>query len=171
MFQLLTPHLRIESILELTVDRLRELEIEGLLLDVDCTLKRYRENDARPEVVAWLDTIKAAGIGCCIISNGRGARIKLFAEKLGLPYVAKALKPFPHGVYVAMAKLDFRSEHTAIVGDQIFADVLAGRWAGIKSILVRPIHPEEEPWFTRIKRVPERLWLRLLGKRGLDQVK
>ena len=49
-----------------------------------------------------------------------------------------------------------------MVGDQVFADVLAGRLAGIKCILVRPIHPEEEPWFTRIKRPPERLWLKWL---------
>jgi uncharacterized protein len=167
MLRLLTPHLRIESVLELTVDRLRELGIKGLLLDVDCTLKRYHENDVRPEIVAWLASIKTAGIGCCIVSNGRGKRIKLFAEKLGLPYIAKALKPFPQGVYAAMSKMNFQPEHTAMVGDQVFADVIAGRWAGIKSILVRPIHPEEEPWFTRIKRTPERFWLRILGKRGV----
>ena len=43
----------------------------------------------------------------------------------------------------------------AIVGDQIFADVMAGRLSGIRAILVDPIHPEEEPWFTRLKRLPE----------------
>ena len=49
-----------------------------------------------------------------------------------------------------------------MVGDQIFADVMAGRLAGIRSILVDPIHPEEEPWFTRLKRLPERFVLRRL---------
>jgi predicted HAD superfamily phosphohydrolase YqeG len=47
-----------------------------------------------------------------------------------------------------------------MVGDQLFADVMAGRLAGVHSILVTPIHPEEEPWFTRLKRLPERLMLR-----------
>jgi predicted HAD superfamily phosphohydrolase YqeG len=42
-----------------------------------------------------------------------------------------------------------------MVGDQVFADVMAGRLARIRSILVEPIHPEEEPWFTRLKRLPE----------------
>jgi hypothetical protein len=166
MFHLLTPHLRVESVLELTVDRLQGLGINGLLLDVDCTLKRYRETDVRPEVAQWLAALKAGGIGCCIVSNGRSNRIRHFADNLGLPFVAKALKPLPLGVRTAMAKMGFQPDHTAMVGDQVFADVLASRWAGIKSILVRPLHPEEEPWFTRIKRSPERLWLNWLGKSG-----
>jgi uncharacterized protein len=166
MFRLLTPHLRVESVLELTVTRLRELGIDGLLLDVDCTLKRYRETDVRPEVVEWLAALKAGGIGCCMVSNGRGHRIEHLADKLGLPFVANALKPFPFGVRWAIAKMGFRPERTAMVGDQVFADVLAGRWAGVKCILVRPLHPEEEPWYTRIKRAPERLWLNWLEARS-----
>jgi len=159
MFHLLTPNLRVESVLELTVDRLREMGIDGLLLDVDCTLKRYREKEVRPEVAQWLAALKVGGIGCCIVSNGRSHRIRYFADKLGLPFVAKALKPFPIGMHRAMEKMGFQPEHTAMVGDQVFADVLAGRWAGIKSILVRPIHPEEEHWYTRIKRPLERFLL------------
>ncbi|MGA2060441.1 MAG: YqeG family HAD IIIA-type phosphatase [Thermoguttaceae bacterium] len=165
MFHLITPHLRVESILELTVDRFRELGIDGVLLDLDCTLKRYRETDVRPETGQWLAALKAGGIGCCIVSNGRNHRIEQFADKLGLPFVANALKPFPFGVRRAMAKMGFQPAHTAMIGDQVFADVLAGRWAGVMCILVRPLHPEEEPWFTRIKRTPERLWLAWLGTR------
>ncbi len=164
MFRLLTPHLRVESVLELTVERLRGIGIDGLLLDVDCTLKRYGESEVRPEVSVWLAALKAAGIGCCIVSNGRSPRIKHFADKIGLPFVSKAFKPFPIGIRWAIAKMGFQPARTAMVGDQIFADVLAGRWAGVKCILVRPLHPEEEPWFTRIKRVPERFWLHWLGK-------
>ena len=55
---------------------------------------------------------------------------------------------------------------TAIVGDQIFADVMAGRLAGIRAILVDPIHPEEEPWFTRLKCLPERAVLARLTWAG-----
>ena len=81
------------------------------------------------------------------------------AERLGLPCVSKAMKPLPWGVWSAMQKLHAGLSQTAMVGDQLFADVMAGRLAGIRSILVEPIHPEEEPWFTRLKRLPERLVL------------
>ncbi|HEY4759871.1 MAG TPA: YqeG family HAD IIIA-type phosphatase [Thermoguttaceae bacterium] len=165
MFHLLSPHLNVESVLELTVARLRALGIDGLLLDVDCTLKRYPESDVSPEVKAWLIALKTAGINCCIVSNGRSHRIKNFAEKVGLPFVAKAFKPFPFGVWRAIDKMGLRMDRTAMVGDQIFADILAGRLAGIKCILVRPLHPEEEPWFTRLKRKPERFWLNWFSRK------
>ena len=72
--------------------------------------------------------------------------------------------PFPTvGCRAAVRKMGFRPQRTAMVGDQLFADVMAGRLAGLRSILVRPIHPEEEPWFTRLKRRPERLLLRWMG--------
>jgi predicted HAD superfamily phosphohydrolase YqeG len=36
--------------------------------------------------------------------------------------------------------------------------------AGIRTILVTPIHPEDEPWFTRLKRRPERFLLSRLKR-------
>ena len=161
MLCLLTPHYRIASVLELTPDRLRGLGLKSLLLDADCTLKRYREEQCAPGVAEWLDTLRREGFGMCLLSNGLGKRIGRFAAAAGLPFVAKALKPLPTGCRRAMRQMAFQRESTAIVGDQIFADIMAGRLAGLLTILVDPIHPEEEPWFTRLKRRPER-WV--LGK-------
>jgi len=160
MFHFLLPHLRVESVVELEAPRLRELGIDALLLDVDCTLTRYCTAEVAPEVAAWMETLRSAGIGMCLVSNGRGKRIRSLAEKLNVPFVAKALKPFPFGCRAALRKMGFDRSRTAIVGDQLFADILAGRWAGLRAILVEPIHPEDEPWFTRLKRPLERLVLR-----------
>jgi HAD superfamily phosphatase (TIGR01668 family) len=160
MFGFLTPHHRIASVLELTPQRLRGLGLESLLLDADGTLKRYHSQQCAPGVVEWLDTLRQAGIGLCLVSNGLGERIARFAEPLGLPFVAKALKPLPLGCRRAMRKMGFRRHSTAMVGDQLFADVLAGRLAGLTTFFVEPIHPEEEPWFTQLKRGPERWLLR-----------
>ncbi|MBN2476928.1 MAG: YqeG family HAD IIIA-type phosphatase [Pirellulales bacterium] len=156
MLRLIAPHLHVDSVCDLTLARLEELKLSALLLDVDCTLKRYRDPDVSPEVVAWLDELRAGGIGLCLVSNGMGRRIGRIAERLDLPFVAKALKPFPFRLRAAVRRMHFPPQRTAMVGDQLFADVLAGRLAGLTSILVRPIHPEEEPWFTRLKRPPER---------------
>jgi len=165
MFRLLVPHLRVESVLDLGVDRLRELELDALLLDVDCTLKSYRSEAAGAEVTAWLDELRAAGIGLCLVSNGLRRRVRRLAEGLDLPFVSRAGKPLPFGCRAAVRKMGFNRQRTAMVGDQLFADVMAGRLAGLSSILVRPIHPEEEPWFTRLKRPAERLLLRWMDAR------
>jgi hypothetical protein len=165
MLRLLTPDLWIESVLELSVDRLRRMELKALLLDVDGTLKNYRAESLRPDVAAWLEGLRAAGIGLCLLSNGLSGRIGRLAERLGLPFVPQACKPLPYGCRRAMRVLGFRRRQTAVVGDQLFADVVAARLAGLPSILVRPSHPEEEPWFTRIKRPLERVLLRRMGDR------
>jgi uncharacterized protein len=159
MLRLFTPHYRVSTVEELTPERLGLWGLHALLLDVDCTLTRYRQGEASPRVTAWIDQLRTAGIGLCLVSNGMGRRIRCFAARLELPCVSKAMKPLPWGIWSAMQKLQAQPQHTAMVGDQLFADVMAGRLAGIRSILVDPIHPEEEPWFTRLKRGPERVAL------------
>jgi HAD superfamily phosphatase (TIGR01668 family) len=166
MLDFLRPHLCVKSVFDLTPERLREWGIEALLLDVDCTLKRYPQTTVDPETSRWLAELKANGIRCCIVSNGREKRIGAFAEQLGLPFVAKALKPSPAGVKTALKLISAQPPLAAIVGDQLFADIVAGRLAGIRTILVEPIHPEEEPWYTRLKRRPEAWALRWLGGRS-----
>jgi len=160
VFPFLTPDYHIRSVLELTPSWLRELSLESLLLDADGTLKRYRDEQCAPGVIPWLDSMRQAGIGLCLVSNGLSDRIGQFAGPLGLSFVAKALKPLSGGCRKAMRKMGFRRESTAMVGDQLFSDILAGRLAGLTTFLVDPIHPEEEPWFTRLKRGPERWLLR-----------
>ena len=43
-----------------------------------------------------------------------------------------------------MEKLGTDTGNTIFVGDQIFTDVYGAKRAGIRSILVKPIHPKEE---------------------------
>jgi len=166
MFRLITPDVRLESVLELDVPRLRDLGLDALLLDIDCTLKSYRAERLSPEVLGWLDRLRSAGVRLCLVSNGRGRRVRGLAESLGLPLVAAACKPLPFGCWRAIRQLGLDPRRTAMVGDQLFADVMAGRLAGLTCVLVRPIRPEEEPWFTRLKRPLERMVLREKGDRS-----
>jgi hypothetical protein len=159
MLNFLVPHLRVAAVQELSLDRLRTMGLDALLLDADCTLKRYHGEECSPEVAEWIARMRDGHIGLCLVSNGLGPRIERFADKIGLPFVARALKPLPWGCRRAIRQMGFTPARTAMVGDQVFADVMAGRWAGLTTILVDPIHPEQEPWFTRLKRGPERFVL------------
>lgn len=159
MFKNLRPDRRLDSVTELSPEKLAAWGIRSLLLDIDCTLKRYSETDVSLEVRVWLDMLRSAGIGLCLLSNGRPARISAFAGRVGLPFVAMAMKPSPKGCRRAMAECGFEPASTMMVGDQIFADIWAGHRAGLQTALVVPIHPEEEPWFTQLKRPWEKLVL------------
>ncbi len=154
---LFQPDLFVDSVTELTPELLMHKGIRALLLDVDCTLKRYRSETVEPEVSQWIEVLRRQDIGLCLISNGKGPRIRRFAESIQVPCVAQAMKPLPNGCKQALRSMKFDKKTTAMVGDQIFADLLAGKFAGLFTVLVRPIHPEEEQWFTRMKRPLEKM--------------
>lgn len=153
--------MHLASVLDLQPEHLRVLGLRGLLLDLDCTLKDYHATQVGTPVRAWLRQLRDAGIGLCLVSNGKHLRIERFSQDLDIPFVARAFKPLPRGCRHGLQILGLPAHQTAMIGDQLFADVLAGRLAGLFTILVRPTSPIE-PWFTRIKRPWERLALRWL---------
>ena len=165
MRKYLFPSLAVSSVLDLTTDRLHELRVDTLLLDVDCTLKEYEKQEPDWEIIQWLDSLKNAGFKLCLLSNGVGKRIKPLANSLGLPCVFKACKPMPGGVRRGLTILGAPPEKAVVVGDQIFADILAGNLAKVFTILVAPIKPEQEHWFTRIKRPWEKIVLKSFWKK------
>ncbi|MDO4629856.1 MAG: YqeG family HAD IIIA-type phosphatase [Planctomycetia bacterium] len=163
------PHYRVNIVNELTPAVLDELGIQYILLDVDCTLKRYDVNELEEWVLVWLDSLKDAGIEVCLLSNGKEKRIGKLANRYDLPYEAMALKPLPFGCTRVMRRNGWDKKRTAMVGDQLMADVAAGKFAGITTIHVTPIHPEMEPIFTRVKRPLERIVFRLVPVRKINE--
>src|ERR1051325_9850899 len=105
MLSFITPDLQIDNVLELTANRLRSLELNGLLLDLDCTLKDYHEHECSAKVLQWLKALSSSGILLCLLSNAKLPRIKPLAENMGLPFVAEAFKPLPFGVHAGLRKL------------------------------------------------------------------
>jgi len=157
MFSLFRPHYRLDEVSQLTIERLRHWGLRSLLLDVDSTLKPYGVAEPTPDVTAWLETMKSENVGLCLVSNGSAHRIGPFAKSIGVSFVAPAIKPLPYGCRKAMRQMNFAPQTTALVGDQLFADVAAARLAGMIAILVKPISPELEPFWTRMKRPLERI--------------
>lgn len=159
MFSFIVPHLHLISVAELDTTLLRRFGLKGLLLDVDCTLKDHGATEFPIAVHDWVRKLRADGFRLCLLSNGKPRRIGELARQLDIPFVAQAFKPLPRGCHRAMQLLELTPSQTAVVGDQLFADVMAGRLAGLFTILVRPTSPHE-PWFTRLKRPVERRVLR-----------
>lgn len=156
------PHVYVQHVTQLDPEALRASGLDGLLLDIDCTLRDWDTAEFPADVLAWLDRVRAAGIAVCLCSNGRVKKVTASGAALGAPWVAKAYKPLPFGVWRALRVIGLPASRVAIVGDQIYADVMAGRLAGVRTVLVEPTSPVE-PWFTKIKRpfeLPVRWWLR-----------
>ncbi len=154
------PHYIKNCITDISVDFLKENNISALLLDVDNTMSIAHANKTlRPGLTDWMEELKQKGIALMILSNAKSRRAKLFAENVGLPVIGMAAKPLPFGYLKAARTLALPKKQIAIVGDQIFTDVLGGKLSGVKTIWVTDITPEDKTFF-KIKRYFERIMLK-----------
>ena len=68
----------------------------------------------------------------------------MFNDAVGAEYIFKAGKPAVGNYRKSMERLGVDKDHTLFVGDQLFTDVWGAKKAGIRTFLVKPIHPKEE---------------------------
>jgi len=157
MIGILRPDFQYESLQDILVETLQEHGIKGLLLDLDNTVAPWNDNTLSREVIDWFAKIKASGIMACIVSNNsRPERVAAVADVLEILYVYKAAKPTKKAFEKGIKALEMKPEEVAVVGDQIFTDILGGNMMGLKTILVSPIH-EREFAGTKILRFMETL--------------
>ena len=142
-------------ITDIDIEFLKQNNIGTLLLAVDNTLSTHHGTKLVDGLTEWLDSMKAEGINLEVVSNSRKWRIEPFAGKIGLPFVSLACKPLPFGYRKAVKMLGAEKKQCAIIGDQIFTDVLGANLYGIKSLLVRPIKLEDGTSF-KIRRYFEK---------------
>lgn len=150
------PKLYIKNVKEIKIEFLKENKIDGLILDVDNTLIDYYKN--MPEgIEQWCKSLKNSGIKFCIASNSnKKEKVENVAKKLNIPYVFFAKKPLKTGLNKAKKIMGLENKNIAVVGDQIFTDVLGANRCKMFSILVDPIK-EKDIFITIIKRPIENL--------------
>ncbi len=153
---LLKPDIKLEKVTDITPEILNKYNITVLILDVDNTLSTHHGEQLTDGLREWLELMKKSNIKLRVLSNSKEKRVKPFAEKIGLPYISLGLKPLPFGYLRALRALGTKRKNTAIVGDQIFTDVLGGNAVGVKTLLLTPILLESTPGF-RFKRKIEKL--------------
>ena len=136
------PALLRERIQNVTVDDLRSLGVEGILLDVDNTLTKFHSLEVSDEVRDWLKMIQDAGFKVTVVSNGFAKRVLPLTNELGLRAVSLSCKPSPIGFWRGAKRLGLPRKKCVAIGDQIFTDVLGSKLAGVKMLLLMPIELE-----------------------------
>ena len=135
----LIPEFLFPGITDISPTFLKNNGIKFLMIDLDNTLAAYDEHSPSDEIFKWILCLKENGITPAIISNSsRVMRVCSFAESLDINSVARAFKPSPVNVLHLMETFGFSANESALIGDQVFTDVLAANRAGIISIVVKP---------------------------------
>ena len=81
-----------------------------------------------------------------------------FNDRVQVRFIENAHKPSVKNYRRAMEMMGTDESDTVFIGDQLFTDVYGAKRAGIRSILVKPIHPKEEIQIV-LKRYLERIVL------------
>lgn len=148
---LLKPNIKLRGITDITVELLNNNNIKALLLDVDNTMSTHHGTILTDGLMEWIAKMQESGIKLMVLSNSKKARIEPFAARIGLPFISLGCKPLPSGYLRGVKALGEKRKSVAIVGDQIFTDVLGGNVVGVKTILLTPIK-FEDGWSFKVRR-------------------
>jgi uncharacterized protein len=151
--QLLRPFRLVAGVNSISLQELADEGIRGIVIDLDNTLVGWKLLEPTPEVAAWVRAALDRGFAVAVVSNNVRAWVKSVATRLGIvTFVHTALKPLPFGVIRAVNQLRVRRSETVVVGDQLFADVLAAKLLGIRAILTEPIVKSEHRAMSLIRK-------------------
>lgn len=160
---ILKPNVYFTNVQDITIEFLMKNKIKALILDVDNTLIDYEKNLAE-ETIEWSKNLQGQGIKMYILSNtNKIEKVENVAKKLEIPYEHFAKKPSKKGFIKIKDIFKIKEENIAVVGDQIFTDVIGGNRSKMFTILVDPV-TEKDYWYTAWKRPIENIFKRKLKK-------
>ena len=97
--------------------------------------------------------MKGQGIKLYILSSTNNKeKVEKVAKTLQIPYKYFAMKPLKKGFKNIQKETNIEAENIAVVGDQIFTDILGGNRCNMFTILVDPIDKKKDYWYTAWKR-------------------
>ena len=136
-----------------------------LFFDLDNTIADYETHYPEDDKIELFKNLKEKGFSCFILSNNKEKRIKKFEESLGVKGFYSLRKPFTHRIkkYILNESMDINK--ILWIGDQAVTDVKCAHSLGINTILLDPIKPATEHWYTKINRfIEKRIFLRIRKK-------
>jgi len=160
------PNAIVTRVQEIPLKDLQYLGIRGLLIDLDNTLIRWDRTEIDEDVKRWLKQAHDMGFFICFVSNGLKERVRRFSTILGYPAVGRAVKPRRGPFRHALKLLQLSPSEAAVVGDQLFTDVLGGNRMGMYTILINPLSDKELRSTRLVRRLERRMLLRL-ARQGL----
>jgi uncharacterized protein len=155
---MLSPDFYYSSVTAIDLALLGQAGVRHLLMDLDNTLMPRDRSEVPPEIRAWIDSLPGHGMDACLVSNNWHAHVQDIADHIGLPIVAKSLKPFPPAFRKGLRVVGGTPDTTAVVGDQVFTDILGGNLLGMTTVLVKPQSASDLP-HTLLLRRAERIVL------------
>ena len=130
--------------------QLKAQGIRGIILDLDNTIVSEDDRYLSPGAEDWIAAQQAAGWQFFILSNGkRRYRVDYWADRLHIPALSPAKKPFPRNFRRALKHLALPAAQVLVIGDSWHTDLLGARLIGCPSLQVASL-PHVPRWWEKL---------------------
>jgi HAD superfamily phosphatase (TIGR01668 family) len=155
--RLFSPTYFYRHVTDIDLDALRDRGIDTLLIDIDNTILPRDTGEMAEELTQWSAKLLGEGFKVCLLSNNWHDHVKRIADALGIAMVPRALKPLPFGFRSAVKLLGSSRRATAVIGDQMFTDILGGNLLGMTTVMVLPLSESDLPHTLFLRKIERRL--------------
>ncbi|MDN5324877.1 MAG: putative phosphatase [Thermosipho sp. (in: thermotogales)] len=146
-----------KSIFEINYDKLINLGYKVFLFDFDNTLNKWKHSTLDLKTIKLFEELKKKNAKVFIISNGKPRNLNYNIEALWL-----ARKPLTFKIKKFLKSKNLDREKLVVIGDQIFTDMLLGKFLKAYLIKVEPIDTSIEFLITKFLRFLEKILLKIL---------
>ena len=157
---LLEPDYNIESIYDIDIIELKNKSIRALFFDLDSTIMKSKSAKFAYKTEQYLNDLATNFKLAIITNNSKKNYIKKVKSQTNIPIYYKAKKPNARTLLKACHELGVEPKYVAMIGDRPLSDILAGKRAGMMTILVDSISKNEENFIVRFVRFLERLTIK-----------
>lgn len=153
---ILRPNKIVKNIYEITPEMLKEMGVHALLLDLDSTVMKSKSGEFTKETMEWFDKFKKDFYMAIVTNNHKQEYIEKVCATAPCKVYWGANKPFSRTLKNIIKGLFMQPKQVVMVGDRPLTDILSGKIAGTKTILVGSIDANESA-VVRTARFIERL--------------
>ena len=151
------PDYTFDDIYSVDFEQLKKNGINVLLFDLDSTVMPSKSAKFPKEVLELFERLKK-DFKLAIVSNNKNETyINSARSQVDFEVVSNAKKPDKKAILDCIEKLNETPCNTAMIGDRPLTDILAGKFAGTKTVLVDSITRNTEAKIVRFVRALERL--------------
>ncbi len=145
--KIIKPDITIDQVTHLTEEKIEEIKkrygIEGIILDVDKTLRR-KMKPIPEDSKKWIKGIQRQ-LKVIVVSNGLDSKVKEYLKSQGIEYIGFAKKPLKINFEKACKKINVPPEKILVVGNSLLSDILGGNRSNMKTAHVRrPVEESEK---------------------------
>ena len=149
------PDLNVKSVSDINFEKLLKAGKRVFLFDFDNTIGVWKSQVIPKNVANIFEYLKSNGAQVFIITNGKRRDMH---GKIDVQIIWRSLKPLTFKVRKHIGKYIKDKDKVVVIGDQMFTDILFGKFLKVYTIKVEPIDTSKEFISTRFLRVIEKIF-------------